>query len=163
MKRMRAAENFPLSSKLHEMNSAVTPAISANLPICAEMACRNVQVVEARPAVPGWEQSFVKDCFAAIQCRAALGHAVWKRPAKTEHQIQPSLIDALACFPQGAGQSLKTSATPDRIAATTNLADSKQPIRWNESPLFLPPSSTTAFAAKKAVRVLACLAASKTE
>lgn len=51
---MRAAENFPLSSKLHEMNSAVTPAISANLPICAEMACRNVQVVEARPAVPGW-------------------------------------------------------------------------------------------------------------
>ena len=114
-------------------------------------------------AILGWEQSFVKDCFAAIQCRAALGHAVWKRPAKTEHQIQPSLIDALACFPQGAGQSLKTSATPDRIAATTNLADSKQPIRWNESPLFLPPSSTTAFAAKKAARVLACLAASKTE
>jgi hypothetical protein len=114
-------------------------------------------------AASGWEQSFVKYCFAAIQCRAPLGHAVWKRPAKTEHQLQPSRIDALACFPPGAGQSLNTSATPDRIAATTNLADSKQPIRWNESPLFLPPSSTTAFAAKKAVRVLACLAASKTE
>ena len=45
-------------------------------------------------------------------------------------------------------------------SSTTNLAESKQPMRWNESPLFLPPSSTTAFAAKNPVLLSACLAAS---